>query len=266
MTGYRFFGCILTIALYLKLSESKSIAILGEPDGVDCSDIWNKNSSAGSGVYVIQPDAAADAFQVFCEMTVSGGWTIMQLRNGVEGVLFNKTWYEYEDGFGSITGEHWLGLIKMSAITRQNNRHCKLRISLEDFSSPTRTAYAEYGTFTIGSSSELYKLSVQNYSGTAGDAFKGNRLAGTNQNGSNFSTEDGVHDNCSPVCALGDILYKSCSAMVSSGWWFNACGNANLNGCYLTPPNHKFQLCFLSWPTWKAFESLKSSKMSVYCS
>lgn len=39
--------------------------------------------------------------QVYCEMLTDGGWTVFQMRTGAE-VLFNKTWAEYEQGFGHL--------------------------------------------------------------------------------------------------------------------------------------------------------------------
>ncbi|XP_073465146.1 fibrinogen-like protein 1 [Aquarana catesbeiana] len=230
--------------------------------GRDCSSIWQKNKKAAFGVYLIKPDGANSPFQVYCEITKSGGWTRIQFRNGLNGVTFNRTWSSYEQGFGNVSGEHWLGLKNMNILTNQKNRQCKLRINLQDFSNAT--AYAQYDTFNIGPNSTFYPLTVGKYSGTAGDAFKGT-LASENQYGRAFSTQDISHDGCTPKCHVDDMLFKSCSQRVQSGWWFNACGLANLNGKYFTPPNHLHQTSFLSWPTWRFYESLKSTTMSVIC-
>lgn len=97
-----------------------------------------------------------------------------------------------------------------------------------------------------------------------GDAFNGTP-ASENQYGRAFSAQDIAHDGCTPKCRIGDLVFKSCSYRVQSGWWFNACGLANLNGKYYAPPNHLYQASFLSWPTWRFFESLKSTTMSVIC-
>ena len=68
-----------------------------------------------SGVYTIQPDKPA--FQVYCDMTTDGGeWTIFQRR--MDGsVDFYCNWTEYQQGFGSLSGEFWLGLDKIHHLT-----------------------------------------------------------------------------------------------------------------------------------------------------
>ena len=47
-----------------------------------------------------------------------------------------------------------------------SNRKYKLRVDLEDFDGQKR--YAEYSTFSISSSADLYRLKVAVYSGDAG--------------------------------------------------------------------------------------------------
>ena len=48
--------------------------------------------------------------------TNGGGWTMLQRR--FDGsVDFNQNWTICENTFGSLTGEHWLGLINMHKLT-----------------------------------------------------------------------------------------------------------------------------------------------------
>ncbi|KAM5129455.1 fibrinogen-like protein 1 [Mantella aurantiaca] len=260
MADYRLFGCVLIITFCFQGIASQGQNI----QGFDCSNIWQRNNSAESGVYTIKPMGANAVFQVFCDMSETGGWTLIQKRNGLNKVYFNETWVNYESGFGILTGEHWLGLRKMYFLTHQKNRPCKLYIDLEGFSNDR--AYAQYDIFSIGSSFTFYQLTVGNYSGTAGDSFKGNVRNRSNQYGSSFSTMDSPHDSCTPQCRIDDMMFMSCSHIVDSGWWFNACGWTNLNGMYQRPPDHTYQMSSISWPTWKYVESLKSTKMSVNCS
>ncbi|XP_077319575.1 fibrinogen-like protein 1 [Lithobates pipiens] len=197
MADYRLFGCIFILTLCFQGIRSQSQVIQGR----DCSDIWQQNNNAARGVYLIQPDGAIAPFQVYCEITQSGGWTYIQFRNGVDGVYFNRLWSSYEQGFGNVNGEHWLGLKNMNILTNQKNRRCKLRINLQDFSNGT--AYAQYDTFNIGPNSAFYPLTVGKYSGTAGDGFK-ETLASENQYGRAFSTQDSPHDGCTPKCRLNE--------------------------------------------------------------
>ncbi|XP_044127308.1 angiopoietin-related protein 5-like [Bufo gargarizans] len=229
--------------------------------GYDCSDIWQRNNLTTSGIYMIKPKEAEFSFPVYCEMSLNGGWTLIQKHNGVDGLSFEKTWEEYENGFGDLQGEHWLGLRYIYALTNQIGKPSKLHISIGDFGD--QEAYARYDSFVIANASSYYKLSAGNYSGTAGDAFLGNGRNGTSQHSSAFSTEDLPNDNCHPLCALGDIMYLSCSEQFSAGWWFNACGSANLNGVWRSPPRYKRWVSSVSWPTWRLGESLKFSQMYV---
>ncbi|XP_073465145.1 angiopoietin-related protein 4-like, partial [Aquarana catesbeiana] len=219
-----------------------------ETAGRDCSDIWQKNSNAVSGVYLIKPNGANAPFQVSCEMTKSGGWTLMQYRDGSGGVSFNQKWK---------TG------------TEQQLMYLTTLL---------RTASAALGGHSGPSSkSALHGLILQAiYWGEAwqytdvsycsgGDSFKGMSLPGFNQYGRFFSTEDSPHDGCTPNCLIDDIMYESCSKIFSSGWWFNACGFAKLNGYYWTPPGQEHQMSSLFRPTWRKYDSLKSTKMSINC-
>ena len=76
-------------------------------------------------------------------------------------VDFCRGWAEYKRGFGTLTGEFWLGLDKMHRLTSSGNY--KLRVDLEDFSATIY--YAEYDFFKVASEREKYELSVGRYSG-----------------------------------------------------------------------------------------------------
>ncbi|KAK7091072.1 hypothetical protein V1264_010785 [Littorina saxatilis] len=56
----------------------------------------------------IYPDNVTP-LQVYCdEDTDCGGWTVCQRR--MDGsVDFYRSWVEYQNGFGNLTGEFWLG-------------------------------------------------------------------------------------------------------------------------------------------------------------
>ena len=74
---------------------------------------------------------------------------------------------EYENGFGNVKGEYWMGLKNISCLTG-SKPVTQLRVDLADFEGNYK--YAHYGYFSVGYPSTNYKLSAGGYSGTAGDS------------------------------------------------------------------------------------------------
>ena len=119
----------------------------------------HESGGTTSGVFKINPDDGNEAFNVFCDQTTAGGgWTVFQKRlNG--SVDFFRNWTEYQQGFGDLSGEFWLGLDKIHRLTSQPNN--KLRVELEDFEG--NTVYAEYDIFAVADEDDNYKLSVDGF-------------------------------------------------------------------------------------------------------
>ena len=128
-----------------------------------------------SGVYRIKPDGAGTDFEVFCDQeTTNGGWTVVQKR--LDGsVLFDRGWSDYQNGFGNLDGEFWLGLEKIHRLTKSPS---KLRVDLEDFDG--KTSYAEYDLIVVATESKKYQLSVGKYSGKLFETNKSNCFNLTN--------------------------------------------------------------------------------------
>ncbi|KAJ0029251.1 hypothetical protein NQD34_004248 [Periophthalmus magnuspinnatus] len=200
----------------------------------DCSDHVLRGHTK-SGLYLVTPDPSGGSVQVLCDMEEDGGgWTVLQRRHD-GSVNFNRSWAEYRDGFGQLDGgEFWLGNNRIHLLTR--DRNMELRVELEDFEG--LQAYAQYQLFKVLSERMRFRLLVDGYSGTAGDAFRFN----TNYNHNNraFTTPDRDNDR-----------YPSgnCGAYYSSGWWFDACMAANLNGRYYKG-RYKGVRDGIYWGTW----------------
>ncbi|XP_052786230.1 ficolin-2-like [Mya arenaria] len=94
---------------------------------------------------------------VFCDMdTDGGGWTVFQHRID-DSVDFYKNFSSYENGFGSLHGNFWLGLRYMNEMTsRRTNR---LRIDLQ--TSNATKMYDVYEGFSVGPGSN-YTLHLGN--------------------------------------------------------------------------------------------------------
>lgn len=199
----------------------------------DCSD-YNVLEGRKNGVYRVTPDPRNGTFEVFCDMeSFGGGWTVIQQRlNG--SVSFNRTWTEYKKGFGNLRGEFWLGNDHLHFLTK--TKDMILRIELEDFEGVRE--YAKYDQFYVANEFLRYRLSVSGYSGTAGNAISFNKHFNHDQKF--FSTPDRDND-----------MYPSgnCGAYYSSGWWFDACMSANLNGKYYHK-RYKGVRNGIFWGTW----------------
>nr|KAG5688079.1 hypothetical protein BaRGS_007124 [Batillaria attramentaria] len=89
--------------------------------------------------------------------------TVLQRRQD-GSVDFNRNWTDYENGFGDLNGEFWLGLSNIHRLTSSDNY--SLRVDLTDWDNTT--AYALYDTFYIDGPDQNYTLHVDGYSGTAG--------------------------------------------------------------------------------------------------
>ena len=119
----------------------------------NCAELFMAGNRT-SGVYTIDPDGLG-AFDVYCnQSTAGGGWAVIQRR--LDGsVDFNRTWCDYKHGFGSKSGEHWLGLDKINRLTWRTKN--KLRVDLE---SEIYKPYAEYDLFAVESELKNYSLII----------------------------------------------------------------------------------------------------------
>ncbi|CAG2225023.1 Angiopoietin-related protein 1,Ficolin-1-A,Angiopoietin-1,Fibrinogen C domain-containing protein 1,Ryncolin-1,Tenascin-N,Angiopoietin-related protein 7,Angiopoietin-related protein 6,Ficolin-3,Fibrinogen C domain-containing protein 1-B,Fibroleukin,Fibrinogen-like protein 1,Ficolin-1,Ficolin-1-B,Angiopoietin-4,Tenascin-R,Ryncolin-2,Techylectin-5B,Fibrinogen C domain-containing protein 1-A,Microfibril-associated glycoprotein 4,Fibrinogen-like protein A,Ryncolin-3,Fibrinogen gamma chain,Angiopoietin-2,Tenasci len=195
----------------------------------------------GSGVYTIYPSTSIK-FDVYCEMdTEDVGWTVIQRR--LDGSTdFYRGWTAYEEGFGNLTHNFWLGNAKIHKIVAPGNY--QLRVELEDFEG--NTAWAEYTRFFIGDASTNYRLEISGYKGTAGDSL-------AYHNGQMFSTYD--RDN--------DIDPESCAVKYKGAWWYQVCHYSNLNGAYLSGRITSFADGVI-WYEWKGHHySLKSTRLMI---
>lgn len=221
--------------------------------GRDCSDIKDSLMSVvpkiPSGIYIIHPENTDSSFEVFCEMDyMGGGWTVMQRRT--DGLTdFKRPWADYVDGFGHLAGEHWLGLKKVFHVVNQKDTRFQLHIAL--VSHDDVTSYASYDDFRLDSETQFFSIHLGRYAGSAGDAFRGYEQE-QNQDTAPFSASDVDNDGCNPFCSMENRTVESCSARYNqTGWWFNQCGLANLNGSPEDAEQNRGQRTHILWDTWR---------------
>ena len=72
-------------------------------------------------------------------------------------VDFNRTWLEYEDGFGKLTGEFWYGLRALHCLTGQGGWEMRMDIKLANGTN----IFLQYEQFKVASAKDKYKLTVE---------------------------------------------------------------------------------------------------------
>ncbi|XP_067939060.1 microfibril-associated glycoprotein 4-like [Watersipora subatra] len=157
----------------------------------DCQELYDQGNRC-SGVYQVNPPHSdGEPFPVWFDFFDGRGWTVFQ-RRGNGSVSFNKNWTDYQAGFGEITGEYWLGLDKIHALTRSST---KLSIFLRAANGTTESGV--WPGFYINGLADGYKLTISD-DGYCG-SLDSSRLV--HHNGMRFSTPDRDQDTESSNCA-----------------------------------------------------------------
>lgn len=203
----------------------------------DCSELFNQGERL-TGVYTLRPNKS-ESFMAFCDMSL-GETVIQRRRDGL--VHFDQTWEKYENGFGDLEGEFWLGLRQIHSLAAQGNS--VLHIQLEEWKQGKR--FMEY-RFHLDGPESNYTIHLTHLSGALPDLM-------SNHTDMKFSTKDRDNDNHPDYNCARD----------TGGWWFNACGDINLNGKYLRPKRRSERKKGIQWRSGtKASYSLKFTQISV---
>lgn len=135
----------------------------------------------------------------YCDIVNSTfGWTVILRRSLTGSLLFNKTWEQYEFGFGSLEGEFWYGLDKTSFLTSRGTWELVVELKTDK----NKTLIAKYSDFTIHGPDKNYTLQANGHEGVEDFLFQYNTRP--------FTTFDRPH--------VSGAL--NCAAVLHSGWWF----------------------------------------------
>ena len=193
----------------------------------------NKNSS---GVYnIIDFCQQGTTVQGYCDtLTDGGGWLVIQRRkDGSEN--FERFWWEYQMGFGSLTGEFGFGLNALHCLTSKGQWELRIDLKLTNGT----IVYLPYKKFVVGPATQQYPLTILGFSGYTTDPFNSHQTIITNPgyalNTMKFTTRDQDNDRSRSGinCAVNTHnVYRA------GGWWYNSCADIFPNNLY----NNKYRI------------------------
>ncbi len=144
----------------------------------------------------------------------NGGWMVVFRRDSSVSprVYFDRTWKDYENGFGELETEFWYGLKEMNCLTQ---KEVEMRI---DLTATNGTKFHwTYGLFTIDGPETNYTIHIGEAVGSPGTHAPDALTRNINSGGSGpqqFTTKD--RDN--------DRWGSNCATSFSNGWWWASCG------------------------------------------
>ena len=156
-----------------------------------------------------------DNTKVYCDTgSGGGGWTVIQRRIDGSVDFRNRDWVKYEDGFGDLNGEFWIGLQLMHCLTNYRNYELRIDYRLKNGTE----SYLHYNNFRIGSPQDQYPLNISGFDSIGlTDPF----TITSSVNGMKFTSRD--RDN--------DFSIDNC-AKSNGGWWHHSCTSMRVNGDY----------------------------------
>ena len=177
----------------------------------------NNYNVKSSGVYTIANFCGVKCSntRVYCDTrSGGGGWTVIQRRIDGSVDFINRDWVKYEDGFGDLNGEFWMGLRSMHCLTSQGNWELRIDYKLKNGTE----SYLHYNNFAIGSAEDQYPSNTSGFDSIGltdpSSTYPINRVKFTTRDRDNEMWNNG---NC---------------ALNRGGWWYTICGYIYLNTPY----------------------------------
>jgi len=166
--------------------------------------------------------------------TLAGSTIVMLRRNTSPSVSFNRSWREYENGFGTYNN-HWLGLKHLHRLTSRS----KQIVGVLCFDANGNWHSWKYDSFLVDDASSFYKLHL------------GARKMPVDILKSSREQPFYTYDSNNPT------TQRLCGERFRSGWWFGSCSDvrskfANFNG--LHNANDDTGIFALSFPSLRIVE------------
>ncbi|XP_033728996.1 fibrinogen-like protein A [Pecten maximus] len=221
-----------TVSFYVKNTILEDLNHCGEVPSVYCS-----------AVYTVNPSQYG-AFDVYCDMDTAGGpWTIV--TNRYDGTVnFYESWDKYKNGFGSLTGEYWLGFEKYRILQTQN---LKMRIEMGGWDGSLK--YVEYTSLIVSSESSDYSLWYTGFStphGLGDKLDEAINMPFTTYNRDNDDNDDG-----------------NCADSATGAWWYGNCYSSNLFGQRVNADGYQAMVWKYFYPDGGEYSALKSVRMML---
>ena len=180
---------------------------------------------------------------VYCD---EDGWTVIQSRGQFGNPIdyFYRYWEDYAAGFGEPGREHWLGLRRISYMTR--TRPYTLRMVMVD--QLNNRGETQWTQFVVADEADKFRLQIGGYNG----GMNGDGLA--NGNGMQFSTRDNDNDSHAG---------GNCALSYYGGGWHTACLTSNINGHNYNSMTSPYAKGIVHNPYRTYFHSMKSAHLAL---
>ena len=212
----------------------------------NCAQLYQKGFRQ-SGVYeVVNPVFQQKTLKVYCEMELDGGgWTVFQRRFDGSVEFPTRTWEEYKNGFGTASGEHWLGNEAVHKWTTSEPHDYLVWAEAFD----RATAKRKLTGFSLGDEASGY-------------LFRYDTLAP----GYDDQPLNAVANDYADLQGASFVTYDmgtDCSDKFGA-WWFKGCHRYAMNGPYSNTSTPAVYQGGIIWEHFKGYqECLRKSKLMV---
>ena len=197
------------LTLQAKITATLSKAYSARTGLYEISSVCDQDSRS----FLLTPERLP-VMEARCDMeSDGGGWMVILRRKSDTSpqVNFNRTWTEYENGFGDLNTEFWYGLRNIHCLTTRDTVQLQVQLNYSNGTELTWT----YHHFRVHGAQNDYRLHVGKAEGPSG--FHDAMMI---HNGKPFSTFD--NDN--------DDFGENCATRYGGGWWFKGCYHSFLTG------------------------------------